>query len=211
MRITKARGVGICILCTVLLTSCDRQKSLNLLDSVVQETLQETTAVLVPDPVVGKAEGRDTYTNEPYALVNPEIEMTDTNLKKYLKVYDWDSIFTKNPDSYYESFSKYHAALDSAVLYKEGETVETAVDDPRLIKLINFHNNCRYHVQCAWIQGMYPPDESDEMIEYPVRLERHFSDIGEYEALCESMHLVYDPPASYGASLCEIIGYSSMP
>ena len=214
-----SKRIVILALLALLLTSCHRMEEPHLPDSVIPDTPADTTDapdtpadttdVSEAEPIGYKAEVRDTYTDEPYAF-SREGRSVSEDIEGFLELNDWDSISAKIPDSYYESYPDCHTAPDSAVLHKDGETVEIAVDDPRLIKLLNFYNNCTHHVEYAWLQGVYSPDDFAELMEYPIRLELHYLDIGHGESCFEAMYIVYDPTAARGAGRGEMVVYSSV-
>ena len=62
------------------------------------------------------------------------------------------------PSEKYESYPDIHNIPLTATLYKDGESILLERNDPRLIGIINFFNNCVYHSQCAYIQGLLPLD-----------------------------------------------------
>ena len=51
---------------------------------------------------------------------------------------DWDHILKIIPSNYYEDYPGLPAAPLIATLYKNGEAEVLDVDDPRLVKLMNF-------------------------------------------------------------------------
>ena len=59
------------------------------------------------------------------------------------------------PSEKYESYPDIHNIPLSATLYKDGESILLERNDPRLIGIINFFNNCVYYSQCAYTQGLY--------------------------------------------------------
>ncbi|MBR2926064.1 MAG: hypothetical protein IKC31_00615 [Clostridia bacterium] len=74
------------------------------------------------------------------------------------------SVISAIPSDKYESYPDTHNIPISATLYKDGKAISLDRDDPRLIKLINFFNNCVYHSQCTYTQGLLPLDYLEENI-----------------------------------------------
>ena len=68
------------------------------------------------------------------------------------------SVLSDIPADKYEAYPDTHNIPLSATLYKDGKVVLLERDDPRLIGIINFFNNCVYHSQCAYTQGLLPLD-----------------------------------------------------
>ena len=108
-------------------------------DTNVEPLSDEEKAVLVsdsfsPDTFFNVKEGED--------LTNKEIRDVVSNI----------------PSEKYESYPDIHNIPLSATLYKGGEAIVLERNDPRLIGIINFFNNCVYHSQCAYTQGLLPLD-----------------------------------------------------
>ena len=55
------------------------------------------------------------------------------------------------PSDQYESYPSLQTIPLSATLYKDGEVISIDVDDPRLIRLINFFNNALHYDKCAYL------------------------------------------------------------
>jgi len=92
------------------------------------------------------------------------------------------SAISNIPSEKYESYPDTHNIPISATLYKDGKSILLERDDPRLIGIINFFNNCVYHSQCAYIQSLLSLDYLEEnVIGSDFRLELKYtpcSDIG---------------------------------
>ena len=104
-------------------------------DTNVEPLSDEEKAALVsnsfsPDTFFNVKEGED--------LTNKEIRDVVSNI----------------PSEKYESYPDIHNIPLSATLYKDGESILLERNDPRLIGIINFFNNCVYHSQCAYTQGL---------------------------------------------------------
>ena len=60
------------------------------------------------------------------------------------------SVISLIPDHVYEAYPETHGAPLTATLYKNGETYEIDENDPRLVMLTNFFNNCVYYGKCHY-------------------------------------------------------------
>ena len=74
------------------------------------------------------------------------------------------SVISKIPSDKYESYPDTHNIPLSATLYKDGKAILLDRDDPKLIGIINLFNNCVYHSQCAYTQGLLPLDYIEENV-----------------------------------------------
>ena len=114
-------------------------------DTNVEPLSDEEKAALVsdsfsPDTFFNVKEGED--------LTNKEIRDVVSNI----------------PSEKYESYPDIHNIPLSATLYKDGESILLERNDPRLIGIINFFNNCVYYSQCAYTQGLYSLDDLEKNI-----------------------------------------------
>ena len=87
-------------------------------------------------------------------------------------------IIPKIPSDKYEAYPKTHRAPVSATLYKDGEAISIAADDPRLIQLTNFFNNCVYYSKCGYTQGLYSAEDVEEILSAEFRLELTYEPYG---------------------------------
>ena len=87
-------------------------------------------------------------------------------------------IISKIPSDKYEVYPNTHTIPVSATLYKNGEVIFIAVDDPRLIQLTNFFNNCVYYYKCSYLQGLYSLDCIEETLSTQFRLELKYVPYG---------------------------------
>lgn len=87
-------------------------------------------------------------------------------------------IISKIPSDKYEVYPNTHTIPVSATLYKNGEVIFIAVDDPRLIQLTNFFNNCVYYSKCSYLQGLYSLDCIEETLSAQFRLELKYVPYG---------------------------------
>jgi hypothetical protein len=74
------------------------------------------------------------------------------------------AVISAAPSDKYEVYPGTHNLPDAATLYKGGDTIAIDLNDPRLIRLINFFNNCVYYSKCSYTQGLYSKDYLDENI-----------------------------------------------
>ena len=74
------------------------------------------------------------------------------------------AVISAVPSDKYEVYPDTHNLPDAATLYKNGDTIAIDLNDPRLIRLINFFNNCVYYSQCSYTQGLYSEDYLAENI-----------------------------------------------
>ena len=105
----------------------------------------------------------DSFSAAPFSDVN-EIEAP-------LSEEELLTIISQTPSDKYEVYPNTHAIPASVTLYKNGEVISIAFDDPRLIQLTNFFNNCFYYSKCSYLQGLYSLDDIEENLSTPFRLE----------------------------------------
>ena len=101
------------------------------------------------------------------------------------------NIIEKISSDKYEVYPNTHNVPVSATIYKDGKEIFIDLDDERLIKLINFFNNCVYYSKCAYTQGLLPLDSIDKASKADFRMELKYEPYGEtapgpYEA-CTTM------------------------
>lgn len=104
---------------------------------------------------------------------------------------DWEDILKAIPSDYYEDYPGLPAAPLTATLYKNGEAEVLDVNDPRLVKLMNFYHNMVYNEVYSYTQGSFSPNEYEEMEQEDFRLElayepRH----GSFETTFDKMLIV---------------------
>ena len=66
---------------------------------------------------------------------------------------DLEEKIAQIPSDHYESYPNQHGRPLSATLYKNGEVIEVDVNDPRLVRLINFFNDAVNKKNCAYVQS----------------------------------------------------------
>ena len=112
----------------------------------------------------------DTFSPTPYSDVKEsEAPVSDEEMK---------AIIAKIPSDKYEVYPNTHTIPVSATLYKDGEAITIAADDPRLIQLTNFFNNCVYYSKCSYTQGFYSLPYIETILSAPFRLELNYIPYG---------------------------------
>jgi hypothetical protein len=106
------------------------------------------------------------------------------------------AVISAAPSNKYEVYPDTHNLPDAATLYKDGDTVAIDLNDPRLIRLINFFNNCVYYSKCSYTQGLYSEDYlAENILSDDFRIELKYT---EYTST---------PPTPYGSCTtgCDLI------
>lgn len=113
----------------------------------------------------------------------------DFHSAAYFDVNETDEMLTKEqfaavivhiPNDRYEAYPDTHGAPLTATLYKDGQTITINPNDPRLIALTNFFNNCAYYSQCAYTQGLLSLDDIEEdVLGADFRLELTYTPYGD--------------------------------
>ena len=112
----------------------------------------------------------DTFSPTPFSDIGEsEAPLSDEEMR---------AIISKIPSDKYEVYPKTHTIPVSATLYKNGEVISVSVDDPRLIRLTNFFNNCVYYSKCSYLQGLLSLDHIEEILSVPFRLELNYLPYG---------------------------------
>lgn len=122
-------ALALLLLCTTLLVSCHQDPANQQSSSFEQET----------NPVGGS------FSSSAYF----DIEETDERLSES----ELKSGIAQIPSDTYEAYPQTHGAPLTATLYKNGEVYEIDANDPRLISLTNFFNNCVYYGKCHYVQS----------------------------------------------------------
>ena len=97
----------------------------------------------------------DSFASDTYFDVEEGESLSNEELKAAISLI---------PSNKYEAYPNTHNIPLSATLYKNGESIMLEKDDPRLIKLINFFNNCVYNSECAYTQGLLPLDHLEKSV-----------------------------------------------
>ena len=84
------------------------------------------------------------------------------------------------PSDRYEKYPALQNIPLSATLYKDGEVTSIALDDPRLIRLINFFNNALHYDKCSYLL-CYVTEEilAEDVMSDDFRLELKFKPFGD--------------------------------
>ena len=148
----------------------------------------------------------DSFTSHTFFNAKESYDLTDEEII---------SVISDIPSDKYESYSGTHNIPLSALLYKNGESILLERDDPRLIGIINFFNNCVYHSQCAYTQGLLPLDYLEEnVIGSDFRLELKYtpcsdtvlSPYGKYTTGCDTI-IITNSSSNFTLIAHEIPGY----
>ena len=97
----------------------------------------------------------DSFFPDTFFYVNEGDRLADDEIR---------DVISNIPSEKYESYPDTHNVPLSATLYKDGESILLERNDPRLIAIINFFNNCVYHSRCAYTQGLLPMDYLEENV-----------------------------------------------
>ena len=97
----------------------------------------------------------------------------------HLSDEDITDIIEKISSDKYEAYPNTHNVPVSATLYKDGKEISIDLDDERLIKLINFFNNCVYYSKCAYTQGLLPLESIEKVTDANFRMELKYTPYGE--------------------------------
>ena len=152
----RAFTLMLLLLCAILLVSCQQAPENQQTPSFGQETNQVDGSF------------------SPFAYF--DIEETDDTLTES----QFRSVSAKIPSDTYEAYPQTHGAPLTATLYKNGEVYEIDANDPRLISLTNFFNNCAYYSQCAYTQGLLSLDDIEEdVLGADFRLELTYAPYGD--------------------------------
>ena len=160
--------VGILLLCC---TACNEEPVLSVdsgadatpLNTTVTQTTTSTTVTtntakttvfksamqsITPIATITTKQKQEFFA-EPYVFVE------ERNADSQIAKLDWNAILEKIPSDYYEQYPGQLSAPLTATLYKDGKTINLDIEDPRLVRLLNFYNNCVYHRIHSYTQGEY--------------------------------------------------------
>jgi hypothetical protein len=154
--------VLICISLLISLFGCDDR-------AADAETVGADTVTAVPidySKIIS-----DRFSAEKYFDVEEGSDLLDEEIK---------AIIANIPSDKYETYPDTHNAPVSATLYKNGEVISIRADDERLIRLINFFNNCVYYSSCSYIQSFLSASYVEENVTgCELRLELTYTPYGE--------------------------------
>lgn len=117
-------------------------------ESINSESFSETIPKGTVEDTEETEEKTSNYLEVPY-VVEDEIENDEQ-----AKLFDWESVLETIPSDRYEQYGKFNSAPLTATLYKNGESIELDIYDPRLVRLLNFYYNETYHKEYGYSQGM---------------------------------------------------------
>ena len=115
--------------------------------------------VLSDNPSVSSDQEKDiedgSFSSSSFFDIQEGARLSDAELK---------SVISQIPCDTYEAYPETHGAPLSATLYKNGEVITIDPNDPRLIALTNFFNNCVYYSKCSYTQGLLSVDDIEENV-----------------------------------------------
>ena len=159
------RKILIFLMCISLLTSlfgCDDR---------ADDTDPAGTDTVTAVPIDYSKIISDSFSAEKYFDVEEGSDLLDEEIK---------AIIANIPSDKYETYPDTHNAPVSAMLYKNGEVISIRADDERLIRLINFFNNCVYYSSCSYIQSFLSASYVQENVSScEPRLELTYTPYGE--------------------------------
>ena len=132
------------LILSVTLSGCDDTSKGNTGDITTSDNTLEL------DKIVSES-----FASAPFSDVEEGTHLSDEDIK---------AVIEKIPSDKYEAYPNTHNVPVSATLYKDGKAISIDADDERLIKLINFFNNCVYYSKCAYTQGLLPLDYIEENV-----------------------------------------------
>lgn len=86
----------------------------------------------------------------------PEKTEESTEAFTFTEEDELSAAISQIPSDQYVTHTNQHGRPLSATLYKNGEVMEIDVNDPRLVRLINFFNAALYRKDCAYSLGYLP-------------------------------------------------------
>lgn len=128
----------------LILTSCESKK-LSHNKSTTDELIHENEAANIT----------------PFIIVNEE------NAKEEIETINWEKTISLIPKDAYTPIDGFHTVPTSATIYKNGNYSNLNINDPRLIRLLNFYNN---EVSC----GIYSYSQGTANELYEMKKESDF-------------------------------------
>lgn len=143
----------------------EENKSSNLIESI--DTEEETL-----DPSLVERLLSPDYVKSPYF----DLDETDPSPSDALISATIENIRSEQ----YESYPSLQTIPLSATLYKDGEVKDIALDDPRLIRLINFFNNALHYDKCDYLLCFVTEEIlAEDVMSDDFRLELKFKPFGD--------------------------------
>lgn len=97
--------------------------------------------------------GDDTTHKKESKSIKPYVAINEEKAKEQVSKIEWEKIISDIPCDEYIQLDGLHGAPLSAALYKNEEKLDLDVNDPRLIRLLNFYNNEIYCGVYSYSQG----------------------------------------------------------
>lgn len=134
---------------------------------------------------IDNADHKPLYSSTPYAYVEEAGADTDINS------LDWEAILSSIPATYYEEYPKLHSVPVTATLYKDGKETELDINDPRLVRLLNFYNNAIHHGIYSYTQGSFNPTDLEELENERFRLVLAYTPVvGNFETTYDTIIVI---------------------
>ena len=112
----------------------------------------------------------ESFASEPFSDVSEWVDLSNEEIL---------AVIEKIPSDKYEAYPNTHTVPIAATLYKDGEIIYIDANDPRLIRLTNFFNNCVYYSKCGYIQSLLPLEDIKQVTTAPFRLELKYVPYGD--------------------------------
>lgn len=144
--------------------------SSNTLDANISENIDAEQKK--PDTTVPE------HLSKPYVLVD---EQHPSIIEDTLKNLDWNTLLKKIPATHYEEYPELADAPITATIHKGGQVTQLDINDPRLVRLLNFYNNAMHHNMCAITQGSFTPTDLERIENESYRLVLTYTGDGSFE------------------------------
>ena len=109
----------------------------------------------------------------------PYVCLDEKNAETAIKGVNWNKILESIPNDHYEAYPGLHTVPLSATLYNGNKVEEIDINDPRLIKMMNFYHNVVYFGVYSYTQGPFLPEEYLDLASTNYRLELTYEPIYE--------------------------------
>lgn len=137
-----------------------------------------------------REEETKTYENSEIVTVDKSVFLSPDYVKSpYFDIEETDSSPTDEQIRYtisnirsdrYEEYPVLQNIPISATLYKDGDVTNIALDDPRLIRLINFFNNALHYDKCAYLLCNVTEEMlAEDIVSDDFRLELRYQSYGD--------------------------------
>lgn len=147
-------------------------------ENTTTKPTQNPTTEPTQNPTTGTTENTtstetSTVNKKPQYLSEPYVYIKENGFDinhSIVSTFDWETIINKIPATYYEEYPELYGAPLTATLYKNGTSAELDINDPRLVRLINFYNNTMHHRLCSYTQGSFNSTDLEKLENNSFRL-----------------------------------------